>query len=520
MPAMDSHFHDESLALFTAELADVGFLLVSKSDPPRWRGTIHHAFKELTVASTMDIVIAPGWPFQPPVVFVQGLSTNHTTLGGMVCMWQEGDASMEWTTLGGLFARIEQWCAMAGQGWEDDSLAGDAYLNFLLKYGVVATFDLESLGVSKGSWGEFHGRVTSDPPRVDMGPGRKTLANQIRGMWFFVGTLDGLPPRSLEEVTNYLPRAQHKALEKALEERRVPREFVPSGGVDLVLFCWERRGQTDLLMMVCKGVSPNIEAYAMQAGPKDERSLLLRAGPDAPMLQSMRVILFGAGALGGHTAILLAESGVGLLDLVDPDMLLPGNVVRHVAGHGFVGLSKVQAIQAIVADHAPWTEVTGFQETARTPDDIRKRIASADIVVDTTGNAAFTGSLAMVAQEMDKPLVSGALYRGGAIGRVQRQASPSDTPLHQRGDLERFPVIPAGEDEEEFAVPQLGCSAPVNNAPPAAVTASASLIVQVALDVMTKRFQLPDEVIDVYRSIPVDPFSRVGRIRLDNESLY
>ena len=28
----------------------------------------------------------------------------------------------------------------------------------------------------------------------------------------------------------------------------------------------------------------------------------------------------------------------------------------------------------------------------------------------------------MVAEEMDKPLVSGALYRGGFVGRVQRQA--------------------------------------------------------------------------------------------------
>ena len=116
---------------------------------------------------------------------------------------------------------------------------------------------------------------------------------------------------------------------------------------------------------------------------------------------------------------------------------------------------------------------------ARTPDELRERVAEADIVVDTTGSEAMVYSLAMVADRMTKPLVSGALYRGGFIGRVQRQALPEDTPIHQRDDQSRYPFIPLGAETEEFAVPQLGCSAPVNNAPPSAVLACASTIVQV-----------------------------------------
>ena len=164
--------------------------------------------------------------------------------------------------------------------------------------------------------------------------------------------------------------------------------------------------------------------------------------------------------MGGHTAALLAESGVRFLDIVDPDVLLPGNVVRHVAGHDQVGASKVQAVSAVVKGHAPWTEVNGIQESTRTPAQMRERVGDADIVIDTTGSEALTLSLAMVTKDMEKPLVSGALYRDGSIGRVQRQALPGDTPINQRGDLTRYPTIPPGDDVEELATPQLGCSAP------------------------------------------------------------
>ncbi len=213
------------------------------------------------------------------------------------------------------------------------------------------------------------------------------------------------------------------------------------------------------------------------------------------------------------TATLLAESGLGSLKLVDSDALLPGNVVRHVAGHGQVGAAKVLAVQAVIAEHAPWTEVTCFREAPGTPSEISERIDAAAIVIDTTGNEALVGSLAMVAKEMDIPLVSGALYRGGLIGRVHRQVLPGDTPIHLRENSTCYPIIPAGVESEDFATPQLGCSAPVNNAPPASVLACASLIAQAAIDVLMERFEFEDEVIDVYRPLLETPFDHVGRFQ-------
>ena len=112
------HFHTESLEEFASQLAELGFQSVVISGSSRWRGPVHPAFGALTDATTMDIVIRPGWPFQPPVLLVDGLDTNHSTLDGFVCMWREGDPSLEWTTAAGFFSRIEKWCENAEHGWQ------------------------------------------------------------------------------------------------------------------------------------------------------------------------------------------------------------------------------------------------------------------------------------------------------------------------------------------------------------------------------------------------------------------
>ena len=510
----DEHFHTESLEEFKGELAECGFQSVVVDRIPRLRGPIHRAFSPLTTATTMDIVVRPGWPFQSPALLVDGLDTNHLTRDGFVCMWRDEDPSLEWTTVAGFFSRIEKWCENAERDWEDDPLGYDAFLNFDVKKKLpnIATFDLSQLGVRAGQWGECHGMASGNPMVVKIAPGRQRSTNQLRCFWFHVGELGTRPPRQFSEVFRYLSRNHRKGLERGLEGRHRPEPFMASEGVDLVLFCWERLSRTDLLVMACEGTNDDVEAIALQPAPTDENSLILRAGLDAPALRTVRATLFGAGALGGHVGATLAESGFGHLDIVDGDVLLPENVVRHAAGHDQVGKPKVQAVHHVIENHAPWTEVSEFPESPMTPIRIRELISDADIVVNTTGNDAFTDALAMVSERLGKPLVSGALYRGGNIARVQRQVLDGDTPIHRREEGANYPLIAGGDERSDFAVPALGCSAPVNNAPPMSVTGCAALIVQVVIDALTGRFEFNDEVVDVYRKIGEAPFDRVGRL--------
>ena len=506
------HFDTESLEAFEGDLAAVGFDPVAVSGFSGWRGPIRPAFEGLTQATSMDVVIRPGWPFQSPALLVDGLDTNHSTPDGFVCLWQDGDPSRDWETVERFFARVDEWCENAKRKWEGDDLAGDAYLNFRRKFSNVAIFDLSDLGVRSGVRGEFYGTARADPPRLEIHRRRLGEGHWLRGLWFHAGELDTSPPRHFSELFRCLSRTQRRGLRRELDSRRRPEPFVASGGVDLILLCWERDGRPDVLVMACEGMNNEIDAIALQPGPTDEESLILRAGPDVSVLRGARATLFGAGALGGHVGNTLAESGLGHLDVVDGDVLLPENVVRHVAGHDLVGVPKVQAVHRVIRKHAPWTEVGEFPEAPMARGRIRELILNTDVVIDATGNDAFVPALAMVAQELGKPLVSGALYRGGSVARVQRQVLDKDTPIHLREEGTRYPAIPAGDGRGDFVGPALGCSAPVNNAPPTSVIGCASLIVQVAIDALTGRFDFTDEVVDIYRKIAEAPFDRVGRL--------
>ncbi len=250
---------------------------------------------------------------------------------------------------------------------------------------------------------------------------------------------------------------------------------------------------------------------ALQVGHNDTQSLRVRAGPDASVLAEKSAAVFGLGALGGNVALLLAESGVGSLILVDSEQVLPENVVRHVAGHGAVGHYKVSAVESIISDHAPWVTVECIREQPKIPSRLEEIFSKVNVIVDATGTEAATQAFVACARSLSKPLISGALYRGGAVARIQRQAAQEDTPIAERGNHPNYPQIPPGEVAEEMVYPPIGCSTPIHNAPPSSVTACASLIVQSAVDHLTDSHDLPDEVIAIYRPLSSDPpFNEIG----------
>lgn len=508
----DDYFDVDLLNEFADALKFKGFIALPDGELATWQGPIHPSFGSLTDAETMIIYMTPGWSFVPPRVFVEGLHTNHVTPGGFVCLWREGDDSFAWQTVDQLFSRIEEWCCNAKKDWSEDALAQDAYLNYMPKTREVATFDYSELQIESGGIGTFYAQRLREGRQIRLVPSSQGGSQLLRGLRLHAGTLKSHPPRNIGEVFNHLSNKQKRALRSGIGARKKGDKLIPSGGVDLIMFSWERGGKPDLLVIACEGVRGTMQSSpVLIPGEFDQKNLMLRSGPDAPTLQSKHVVLFGAGALGGYVGVLLAESGVNSLRIADYDFMLPGNVARHVAGHSLVGCSKLEAVNAIIKDHAPWADVNPLPGYYSSPKQILEAIAGCDLVVDATGNDAFSPSLAWLTSRQDIPLVSGALYRGGSLGRVRRQVSSSDTPINDR-DIPEYPPIPAGPYEDEVAVPALGCSAPVNNAPPTSVTACASLITQVALDVLTDRFEFDDEVIDVYRTLDRPPFDKLGRM--------
>jgi hypothetical protein len=64
--------------------------------------------------------------------------------------------------------------------------------------------------------------------------------------------------------------------------------------------------------------------------------------------EKQQVVLFGAGAVGSHLAVRLAECGIGILVIHDTDLLRPGNVVRHVGRRDQVGLPKADVVKTAI----------------------------------------------------------------------------------------------------------------------------------------------------------------------------
>ena len=97
------------------------------------------------------------------------------------------------------------------------------------------------------------------------------------------------------------------------------------------------------------------------------RPVLGESGMDA--LSRAKVIVFGAGGVGGAAIEALARAGVGTLHVVDPDTVSVSNINRQLlAADSTVGLPKVEAAKRRVFDIAPSCHFTGH-EHFYTPED-------------------------------------------------------------------------------------------------------------------------------------------------------
>ncbi len=140
-------------------------------------------------------------------------------------------------------------------------------------------------------------------------------------------------------------------------------------------------------------------------------------GPGQQKLAAARVLIVGAGGVGGPAALYLAAAGVGTLTLVDPDTVALSNLQRQILFTGDdIGRPKVEA----GAEHLTALNPRVHIETVAGPlttDNARTLIAGHDVVLDGTDDfqTRFAVNAACVAEGV--PLVSGALGRwSGQVG--------------------------------------------------------------------------------------------------------
>jgi molybdopterin/thiamine biosynthesis adenylyltransferase len=492
-----------SLERFQSELIEAGFGPLP-GDLREWVGPIAEPLREFTTATTMKVSFRDGWPFQYPRLFVDGIDELHMNAHGELCLWHAGAASDQWLTFAGYVARIEEWARRTRDGdFRSEDFALDAHLAFgRVRLGAIATLELDKLqldvaprGIRKvsGRWNNTNSVLAIDPGSD--GP--------IEGRGYWVASVR-TAPRDLDAAKSLLTPQQRNNFERRF------RGVSEGGRPRLFLIAWQRKRGQEALVLLAKKLDDQVVAEAIEVAPTDTKVLKLRAGPDSELMSSKHVVVFGAGAIGSNVAFRLAEAGLGTLTVVDDGRLRPGDIVRHAVDRWAIGRDKVGAITGGLGMRTPWTRVRPVVESPWSPERISELIRDADCVVDATGFGSFANMLSVICKDERSPLISASLFRAGSVARVRRQAAADDVTITSRTEDRGYPQIPFAPEPPRY---EAGCSAPVNNASPVAVAATAALTAAVVIDFLAGRAEYGDEVIEIFHALDEAPFDHVGTLR-------
>lgn len=190
------------------------------------------------------------------------------------------------------------------------------------------------------------------------------------------------------------------------------------GGV-AVLVLGYRAGLRRLRAGAPAEAAPQTGAFSQAELSRYARHILLRevGGAGQKRLKAARVLVVGAGGLGSPGILYLAAAGVGIIGVIDDDVVEDSNLQRQILHtDDRIGLPKVQS--ALIAARAlnPFVEVRPYQ---RRLDEgaARDLIADYDLVLDGTDNFDTRYLVNEVCVGLGKPLISAAITQWeGQIG--------------------------------------------------------------------------------------------------------
>jgi molybdopterin-synthase adenylyltransferase len=147
---------------------------------------------------------------------------------------------------------------------------------------------------------------------------------------------------------------------------------------------------------------------------------LLPAWPAADISSALATVV-GTGSIGGYVCEALAAYGAHRLALIDPDRLLPHNLVRHVAGRKWVGRYKVEAIKEVLLERFPYLEVTPYPYSVIDEADMmRPLFASSSVVVCCADGVEARLVTSHLARRAGSVAVLACVLEDGVFGEVIR----------------------------------------------------------------------------------------------------
>ncbi len=203
--------------------------------------------------------------------------------------------------------------------------------------------------------------------------------------------------------------------------------------------------------VIVQGV--DIHAYFLwEADDTAAKVAVIPASIDVPRLDSAHehlkpksVALIGCGSLGSKVGTMLARSGTGRFVLVDDDILLPDNLIRHDLDWRDVGTHKAAALQRRLQLVHPSVETTHWrarlagQESNESAEGVLKTIGECDLIFDATANPDILNLVSAVCSVTSKPVMWAEVFGGGIGGLIARcRPKLEPTPQYMRRAIENW----------------------------------------------------------------------------------
>lgn len=212
--------------------------------------------------------------------------------------------------------------------------------------------------------------------------------------------------------------------------------------------------------------------------------------------QGARVGIVGLGSLGSKVAMSLARSGVKQFLLIDGDLLLPGNLVRHTLDWRHVGADKVKGMATAIRDVQPGAEVDtrsieiAGQGSARAHAQAIEAVGTCSVIIEATTEGQVFNLLSAISRRERIPMLWGMVYGGGLGGFVARSRPGIDAcPQRMRKAYHDFceenPVEPDQHPTADYEAPGASGGPPLT-ASDADVAIIAHHLAQMALDLFTE----------------------------------